>query len=67
MNALQQYQRVNTQTSITDADPHRLIQLLINGPTRSNGIARGPNTHTRASESPCAGFQTPTPGAARIT
>lgn len=31
MNGLQAYQRVSTQTSITDADPHRLVQLLYSG------------------------------------
>lgn len=29
--AAKQYQSVNTETSIMDADPHRLIQLLLEG------------------------------------
>ncbi len=31
MNALHQYQAVNTQTSVMDVDRHRLIQLLFDG------------------------------------
>ncbi len=31
MNALHQYQSVNTQTSVMDVDRHRLIQLLFEG------------------------------------
>lgn len=31
MNALHQYQSVNTQTSVVDADRHQLIQLLFDG------------------------------------
>ncbi len=31
MNALHQYQAVNTQTSVIDVDRHRLIQLLFEG------------------------------------
>jgi len=31
MNALHQYQSVNTQTSVVDVDRHQLIQLLFDG------------------------------------
>jgi flagellar secretion chaperone FliS len=31
MNALHQYQSVNTQTSVVDVDKHQLIQLLFDG------------------------------------
>jgi len=38
---IKQYQKVSTQTSIVDADPHRLVQLLFEGATSRISAAKG--------------------------
>lgn len=40
MKGLQAYQRVSTQTSTIDADPHRLIQLLYSGAIERINMAK---------------------------
>lgn len=41
MTALQQYQTVNTQAQVASADPHRLIQMLMEGGLTRLAQARG--------------------------
>jgi len=38
---IKQYQQVSTQTSIVDADPHRLVQLLFEGAASRISAAKG--------------------------
>jgi len=38
---IKEYQSVGTQTSIVDADPHRLVQLLFEGATSRIASAKG--------------------------
>lgn len=40
-NAIQQYQKVNTQSGIMDASPHQLIAMLINGALSRLSYAKG--------------------------
>ena len=41
MAALRQYQTVNTQAQLSDASPHRLIQMLMEGGLSRLAQARG--------------------------
>lgn len=39
--AVKQYQRINTQSAVMDADPHQLIAMLINGALSRLATTRG--------------------------
>ncbi len=45
MAALRQYQTVNTQAQLSDASPHRLIQMLMEGGLSRLAQARGAIQH----------------------
>ena len=40
-SALSQYQKINVETGVVDADPHRLIQLMLDGAMDKISQARG--------------------------
>jgi flagellar protein FliS len=40
-NAVQQYKRVETHSSVFEADPHRLIQMLLQGALDKIALAKG--------------------------
>jgi len=40
-SALQQYSSINVQTGVVDADPHRLIQMLLDGALERLVLAKG--------------------------
>lgn len=40
-NALRQYQKINAQSAVDSASPHRLIQMLMDGALESLSKARG--------------------------
>jgi len=41
MHALKQYQQTGTYTGVADADPHRLVQMLMQGVLDRIALARG--------------------------
>ncbi len=50
--ALEQYSAINVQTGVVDADPHRLIQMLLDGALERLALSKG---HVEREEWPALG------------
>lgn len=50
MRAMQQYQRVNLQSAVFEASPHRLIQMLMHGGLERIAQAKGAIERNQAAE-----------------